>query len=77
MPGFAGKIIKIRGALKSDKIGKSGGLIMYYYFHGEMLAPFFIYTKRQMKDASKETINKLVKYIEDQIKPAISSKVQT
>lgn len=77
VPGFAGKIIKIRGPLKSYHIGTSGGLRVYYYYHGGVLAPFFIYSKRQMKDAPKETIKKLVAYIDDLVKPAISSKLQT
>jgi hypothetical protein len=67
VPGFAGKIIKIRGALKSYSIGTRGGLRVYYFYHGGLLAPFFIYTKKQMTDAPKDLIEKLVSYIEERL----------
>ena len=70
--GYGGKIIKDRWKLKSYGIGKSGGLRIYYYFHGGLLAPFFIYTKKQFSDAPIELIAQLVKDIEDGLTPPSS-----
>jgi hypothetical protein len=70
VPGYSGKIIKIRWPLKSYNIGKSGGLRIYYYFYGDKLIPFFIFTKRQFADARKELIAKLVSYIEEYLAPS-------
>jgi hypothetical protein len=60
VPGYGGKIRKVRGQLKSYNAGKRGGLRVYYLFIGKTLVPFFIYTKKDMSDAPKETIDKLV-----------------
>ena len=70
VPGYAGKVFKERWGLKSYNIGKSGGLRIYYYFHGGLLAPFFIYTKKQFADAPKELIANLVRDIENGLTPA-------
>ncbi|MGO9177522.1 MAG: hypothetical protein ACLQED_15510 [Desulfobaccales bacterium] len=71
VPGYAGKIIKDRWAIKSYKIGARSGLRMYYYFNKGLLAPFFIYTKGQMDDAPEDVISGLVSFIEDSlVKPA-------
>jgi hypothetical protein len=65
VPGYAGKVFKERWGLKSYRIGKSGGLRIYYYFKDTLVAPFFIYTKRQFADADSEMIARLVAYIEN------------
>jgi hypothetical protein len=72
VPGFMGKVFKDRWGLKSYGIGKSGGLRIYYYFHGGLLAPFFIYTKKQFADAPSELIAQLVTDIEDGLTPPSS-----
>jgi mRNA-degrading endonuclease RelE of RelBE toxin-antitoxin system len=61
IPGYEGKIRKTRGGLKSYNEGKSGGLRIIYYYHGSLLAPLFIYSKRQMADAPKDVIQALIK----------------
>ena len=72
VPGYAGKVFKDRWGLKSYNIGKSGGLRIYYYFHGGLLAPFFIFSKKQFADAPGKLIAKLVKDIEDDLTPPSS-----
>jgi hypothetical protein len=69
VPGYVGKIFKGRWALKSYKIGAQGGLRVYYYFQGQLLAPFFIYTKKQFADVPKELITRLVKDIGNDLIP--------
>jgi hypothetical protein len=60
VPGYRGKVFKERWGLKSYRLGKSGGLRIYYYYHGSLVAPFFIYTKKQFSDAPHELIKRLV-----------------
>jgi hypothetical protein len=69
VPGYVGKIFKERWALKSYNIGARSGLRVYYYFQGQLLAPFFIYTKKQFADAPRELITRLVKEIENDLIP--------
>ena len=69
VPGYEGKIFKERWGLKSYDIGARGGLRVYYYFQGQLLAPFFIYTKKQFADAPKELIAKLIESIENDLIP--------
>lgn len=72
VPGYGGKVFKDRWGLESYSTGKSGGLRIYYYFHGGLLAPFFIYTKKQFADAPIELIAQLVTDIEDGLTPPSS-----
>ena len=60
VPGYGGLIFKIRWPLKSYKEGKSGGLRAYYFFNEQILAPFYLFTKKEMSDAPREVIQKLV-----------------
>lgn len=69
VPGYEGKIFKERWALRSYDIGARGGLRVYYYFQGQLLAPFFIYTKKQFVDAPKELIARLVEDIANNLIP--------
>jgi hypothetical protein len=68
VPGYEGKIRKIRGQLKSYNEGKRGGLRIIYYY-GSLIAPLFIYGKRQMADAPKEIIQRVIELIEAWIIP--------
>jgi hypothetical protein len=67
VPGYAGKVFKERWALKSYNIGERGGLRIYYYFYRKLLAPFYIYSKKQFSDAPGELIIKLVRTIEQDL----------
>lgn len=60
VPGYGGVIRKIRGPLKTYGIGSRGGLRSYYLFNEKKLVPFFIFTKKDMSDAPRETIGELV-----------------
>jgi hypothetical protein len=64
-PGFGGKVFKARWGLKTENIGKAGGLRIYYYFYGEALIPFFIFAKRDRRDAPARLIEDLVQEIAD------------
>ena len=67
VPGYEGKVFKERWGLKSYRIGKPGGLRVYYYYRDNLIAPFFIYSKKQREDAEREVIRKIVSLIEQEI----------
>ena len=69
VPGYGGKVFKQRWSLKSYNIGKTGGLRIYYYFHEGLLAPFFIFSKKQFADAPDKVITDLVTDIEEDLIP--------
>lgn len=60
IPGYgtAFDIYKIRGALKSYSIGKSGGLRLIYFYDNQDILLLFIYAKREMNNEPKQEILK-------------------